>query len=128
MNTPKLVWYQLHLSTCIVLMVTAGVLVWANLQSYPAAAMVRNDGRWMGFHPHESSTMLGVGWPGCFYIYPKPLKAEFAALFLEEPKTVHGDWDVGHLCGNLMIALIILICTAYVCEWIIRRRERASAP
>ncbi|MCK6473535.1 MAG: hypothetical protein L6R28_17560 [Planctomycetes bacterium] len=126
----KRAWFQLHLSTCIVLMVVVGCLVWANLQTYPASLMVRNDGQRVGFLRNESSWEQGIGWPGCFYLLPMK-QSDLQSS--DQPQgdsgwKVPGAWDGGHLIGNLMIASIVLICTAYICEWLIRRRRRAPTP
>lgn len=109
-------WFQIHLSTALVLMVTAGWLVGQNFKRAP-----------MGF---SDTKYLRRGWP--FIVY-----SEWQQRCLENSNAVQMTWDkqgfvaIGgtaihplHFCINFLIGLSILIIIALVWESDIRRRER----
>lgn len=103
----KRAWFQLHLSTCVVLMVVAGVLVWANVTNRVNAPYEKvGDGG-------------GYGWPYCCYLswyqYEHPQTRE---IFLAAEGEDRPVWEIGHreCAANLGVALAILALTALVCE------------
>lgn len=99
-------WFQLHLSTCVVLMVVAGALVWANTRPLP---------HWLPLRDASAR-----GWP-----------LEFMTPVLDQTSSgawagIIQGWSIGNLLGDLGVAFAILTLTAVSCEFAIRRRKRTS--
>lgn len=106
-------WFQLHLSTCVVLMVVAGVLVWQNVIISRISC---------GRGPDFSGTSTGNGFPLICY----ESGHELSRLSNTEQwidKSFH-RWRVGPLVLNTLVGLAILVASACACEYLIRRRER----
>ncbi len=114
-------WFQLRLATCIMLMVVAGGLVWANVRD-----RYEGDPRIRGLHerPDVYAQLAMRGWP-------------FVAAMNIEYYSLKSENSVVHLSGlssiqlyetkiiiNLFTALLILISSAFACEFLIRCRER----
>lgn len=99
-------WFQLHLSTCVVLMLVTGVLVWASLQ------------------PRLTEWYHGWAAWGVDTEYGWPLAA------LSNRKITLGDGVGGisyhplALSVNVVSCTLILALTAVACEYAIRRRRR----
>ncbi|MCK6470943.1 MAG: hypothetical protein L6R28_04275 [Planctomycetes bacterium] len=116
-------WFQLHLSTCVVLMVVAGALVWANVE-------IRFEGETIGLNPagqpqkNPARRACGVaekhdqGWP---FNFRTSYKAQG-----EHPYELHIDakWGSGAFVMDICIAIAVLVLAAFLCEYLIRRRER----
>jgi len=112
--TKKRPWFQLHLSTCVVMMVVACALLWANLR------LPQTDQRW-----------LELGWPqplliGKDWIVLKELSISFDARELDIPWFLNGNILFHWVLPNLLVALGILVIIAFVAEWIIRKKKRLS--
>lgn len=126
----KRAWFQLHLSTCIVLMLAAGALVWANithvsyeydglskthgmrLKGWPLGMLVDQEVRFTsndGNRPIDNRVMKPLGPP-------------------EAGSLPDGSFLVRPALLNLFVAIALLLCAAFACEWLIRRRGRAPAP
>src|SRR5437667_36465 len=98
MKLPRL---QLHLSTCIVLMFVAGGLLWAN--AVPHKIETEN------IYGRYDVIMIKRGWPAasnCYDLY-----------------TAETVWSFRNFALNVLVILAILAAVAFVCEWIIRRRN-----
>ncbi|HYG74259.1 MAG TPA: hypothetical protein VEK08_04565 [Planctomycetota bacterium] len=97
-------WFQLHLSTCVVLMLLSGVLTQANLY-------VRLVFRRTFSQPEDTFTATwdyhGCGWPTYYTsgIWPD--------------QTFHPL----RLAANVFVVLLIMILAAISLEYIARRRE-----
>lgn len=111
----KRAWFQLHLSTCVVLMVVAGVLVWAN-------CIYRDLGIFEKYEQagkEVESRIMSYGWP-----FPLRQRIE------PDPDRMMGfvkeTWHVGSFMMNALVALAILALIAIACECVIRRRARRS--
>jgi len=110
-------FFQLHLSTALVLMVLAAVLLGANL--IPRSTLFSNM--------HYETR----GWPWALDIafnyellYPgDSTSGNIFTLFdgLEEVKIIRDNWYT-HLIGNIAIALAILTPAAVLLEWRLRRK------
>jgi len=118
-------WFQVHLSTAVLLMLTSGFLFWANLSTTAVnkyAESIDYDGH------HETS-----GWPfEAQYIITIPKDIGVAAQYygVKDPSlTLKKDltlkkWRRGGFILNFLVALAILATTAFACEFLIRRRAR----
>lgn len=108
----KRAWFQLHLSTCVVLMLAAGVLVWANVRQkgtmeLPGQMTVYRDYRGFPLSFYKESE---IHWrndsPGVPPLAPeKHLRIEYGALG-----------------ADIAVTLAILALSAIACEYFILRR------
>lgn len=111
MNPRKRAWFQLHLSTCIVLMVAAGALMWANVThtTYGYDGVTRSRGFWF------------TGWPMGMMVRKevrfvaqdrdRPIEdREAVALGPPEIGTLpDGQFLIRPAIANLCVALALLI-------------------
>src|SRR5437762_2765563 len=103
-------FFQTQLSTAVVLMLVAGVLVWANVREreallkYPDGTVAPANGPFFEVRDY--------GWP--FVAYRK-------MHFFTETWYLHLGPSVLY---DALIALAILLVVWQVCEWRIRRREQ----
>ena len=111
---------QVHLSTIIVLMVVAGVLVWANLRDYGTVICV-NTADWEETSP--------IGWPraltikSSYYVIFKPAERE-GSIYGERHDSFDSEIITYVILPNVAIALAILTTVVLSCEYLIRRREK----
>jgi hypothetical protein len=101
-------WLQFHLSTAIIMMFVAAGLLWVNMHAVPQR---RDTGG--GYMQH-------FGWP-------MTMASQERYYTLDAVGLVNGRLNIGGLDSivvNAIVALFILVATAVVCEWFIRRRER----
>ena len=109
MNTPtRRRWFQVHLSTCVVLMFVAGGVIWANVRvqkTIEPDAVVRELG-WPLVYNWERCEWGDVSSPGvaCF-----------------------SDHSNMHVAADAAIGIAILFAVALVLEWRIRRRIRSMS-
>lgn len=109
-------WFQVHLSTCVVLMCVAGALVWANVRNQAEGVM-------------ELVGDVGLyGWPYYCYAswYQQHTNPQSREIFLVdegEGRTIR-QFSYKECAADLGVALIILGLTALVCEFNIYRRAR----
>lgn len=150
----KRAWFQLHLSTCVVLMLAAGALVWANVA---ARVDVRDNefafyGLYEDWNPNGPPPKVPIevrGWPWPYqdsefqYVAedsggPDAPLAQFADVAktpkphrrgqLREDIWQHPEaWSKLHLAADLGVAFALLAVVAVLCETLIRRRERKRA-
>src|SRR5690348_13672742 len=103
-------FFQIHLSTAAVLMLVAGVLVWANMrhQLWELAPL----------GPQSSVVTYEVcGWPfECGLLLPS-----FSAA--GQQYDAHSEWVFAQAVYNALIALAILASVCVACEWLIRRGQ-----
>jgi len=107
-------WFQIHLSTAVVLMVVAGVLLWANVVD------VSFDNVRV-FRPYEH--VEGIGWPLPLYTDPA------GDVYWSGPPEYYEqimlrNWEYSNILINLFTALAILTAVAVGCEGWVRRRAR----
>jgi len=94
--------YQLHLSTCVVLMFVAGTMVWLNLVER------RSSDNW----PYDRY----FGWPWT------AVEIDFDAPYGSMTNMFwHNRWRIA---TNLSVCLPLLTAVAFVCEYCLRLRER----
>ena len=123
-DKPRRPWFQIHLSTAIVLMFVAGGLLWANLNAHPKSYV-------SGYEISEDSydpviTKIWIrGWPfPCFTFKTSISTGNTIVLEIPTPQGHYIPWKVA---ADICIAFALLAASAFVCEWRIRRRE-ARAP
>ena len=103
-------WFQIHLITAVVLMVVAGVLVWANVRP------VSNRPIWTPVYEVENPFAgkgLKRGWPLAFQTYTE--SEVWGVQYVTLSKTTLGM--------NVVFALAILTAVAVSCGFLIRRRR-----
>jgi hypothetical protein len=140
-------WFQLHLSTIVVLTLLAGWLLWMNLRVY--------DGGCGGISMTGYITwsrIFSLGWPESYVLCQRieavePLRESDIScpcppIALDPPtvtdllnqrsfsdKECFWDWSTSRLVGNLFAALALLAAAAVVLEWLLRRLHwRRSNP
>ena len=101
MKSKKRPWFQIHLSTALVLMFVAGVLIKINLVRYLIFGTV-----------HQ-------GWPWS-YKWTYYVAVEIESTHYD---TLWWAWLYWGLIGNVATALAILAAVAVTLEWRIRRRD-----
>jgi len=99
-------WFQVHLSTCGVLMLVAGVLVWANVYNITLGDIPATDGTYR-------------------YTYGWPIWTDYSEYSRLPSGTGIKPW-AAILC-NSTVFVGLLSATAFLCEALIRRRERRKA-
>ena len=112
-DKPRRFWFQLHLSTAIVLMFVAGGFLWANVREYQLTEEIT-----LGFRESKNVLYWSTrGWP---FPYSRTMP----------------DWDItverrivswNNAMMNLLMARASVVVCVYACEFFIRRRE-ARAP
>lgn len=107
-------WFQLHLSTCLVLMVVAGMVTWLNVLPYPDGHYLTNY-----FPPIGETTASEYwcqGWPAPYGTFARGS----AAL---------GKWYFPELLLDAVTGLSLLITAGFLVEkaprWRARRRLTA---
>jgi hypothetical protein len=114
-------WLQFSLATAIVMMFVASGLLWLNLRpllTYPRGSVTS----WEDF-PVQQLALLNwqanqhLGWPTTAYDWI--LQRPFVNVDIYAPQ-LH---PLGLTC-DIASAVLILLLVAFLCEWLIRRRER----
>lgn len=100
-------WFRLHLSTAIVLMLVAAVLLWANF-SYRTDFSIDSAGNFVVF---------SHGWP----CYVKRVSSPFTSMATNLKIDEQILWS--SVVVNTVDAVAILFACGCACEWRIRRRE-----
>jgi hypothetical protein len=114
-------FFQLHLSTLIVLMFVAGALVWANVTlqrgNWPSYI---DDGYTWGAPPESppDPNVYPVVWTPKMRGWPEP----YRQWFREEPY----DVDVLPLLVDVLAAASLIAATAFLCEYLIRRQVASA--
>ena len=107
-DTSKSRFFQIHLSTAILLTFVAGGLLWANV---PMSQELIDIGFGDGEH-----LVSYRGWPCCIYGH------------IEVIEVTNSPWNVKHLLINVGIAVAILISTAFLCEFSMRNPRPTLRP
>jgi len=111
-------WFQLHLSTCIVLMFAAGGLLWANIVPGKNAYW----GHGVGKSGHTDTIADGYGMPILFRFVGETKFYSNTGLDRTDP---FYKFDVAFLLLNILANVVLLTTVLILSEWLIRRRKRA---
>src|SRR5437762_2894418 len=124
-DKPRRPWFQIHLSTTVIMMLTAGVLLGLNLSDHtPHVTQSPSQ------LPEEIYFLGGRGWPfsvqqGAFSntsVWTKNLPPETVLADSDSRWRYYGT-DKVLLAINIGICLIIVLFAGSLLEWRIRRRE-----
>lgn len=145
----KRAWFQLHLSTCVVLMFVAGALVWANVRKgWAIDNELLTPVTGLDTPTPETAYFEVRGWPLPYqharsqYDLWDGKKPTLMEVWLDLPLSVpdsdlslypldesiwqHPEtWDRTYLAADLGVAVALLVVLAVICEALIRRRARA---
>ena len=110
---PRKRLFQVHLSTAVILMFTAGVVMWANFQPSAGANSYMTDGNFRIF-----TSCYGWPWWLFFKSYLNPTYKSGKSVLLYE-----WYYSLSHALADLLVALAILTAAWWVCEWWIRFRK-----
>ncbi len=113
-------WFQLSLTTCIVMMLVAGVLGWVN--SISKTSRLRDYPR-KGQRPPYDKVVTRYGWP----ISAEVERSEggiTASIYFADAVGVGSIWTL--IVPNFVAALAILTATATLSEYLIRRRGQSK--
>jgi len=102
----KRAWFQIHLSSAVVLMFVAGILIYLNIHSRTNLWVLLPGGE-----------IPGYGWPLFVQYWIFMIDSEEATL---AGKYGYIHWQ--HLLIDALIALSILVVVAVLLEWRIRRK------
>ena len=122
MNKPARRLFQIHLSTAIVLMFAAGGIIWANTTERQS--------------PHNLTLTRGRTIIGLYSYYGWPWNAylEGKNAYYQAPTD---DWKITHsgrkffksdAALNAGVAVLILVTTCLLCEWLARSRKNRKEP
>lgn len=120
-DSPKRPKFQIHLSTSIVLMFVAGILIWANTRNQAHA--VKDTYAPFGIDESTGAELTPefYGWPMFAYsngsLYVRASKPHFR-YWSDEPKIFKE-----RALLDAFVGLYILLATATFCEWFIHLRE-----
>ena len=103
-DNPRRAWFQIHLSTAIVLMFVAGVLNYANWI-------------WVEREFKGGDIWICRGMPVPFDGYPK------VSPFPPSSAMDYRYTDYRFMVANIVVGLILLALIGVICEYLIRRRE-----
>ena len=115
-------WFQIHLSTAIVLMFVAGALMWANFREMPPETERQH---YASEEAYDSAVFDRVfsnlywGWPCVVYEQYVPYGM---VRWKDDPLPYKWNWK--GVAINALTALAILGGVAVICESIIRRQDR----
>jgi hypothetical protein len=105
-------WFQIHLSTAVVLMFVAGCLMWVNFHSSDAVS--KSD---FGIHWTE----IRSGWPA---VVASRSEDWYQGMSKDYERRIPPKLDnFVAILINIVSAMLICSAVAAACEWIIRRRE-----
>lgn len=105
-------WFQLHLSTCVIMMFVASGLVWLNVRANSNPQ----------FEGNTIDYLDGYGWP-LYYYYASNGKFTIVdlAFAVVEYGLVLNEILWKAVCFNGIVSLFVLITTACCCEFLLRR-------
>jgi hypothetical protein len=113
-SSPKRRFWQVHLSTAVLMMVVTGVVSWLNtIQCYaPPLGTAVNCSFFCGW-PLDAADLTGRGWP-----------VKFTPWEMADGSVVYFEWSM--LTINGLICLALLIVAAIAIEWFTRRMKRGA--
>jgi len=106
-DTSKRRFWQIHLSTAVVLMFVAGALLYCNVR-------------------RPSGYLKTYGWPETAYLNRSTAYYNWETNLPGTHSVTHFYW--GNAAVDVLVAAAILIASVVVCECLVRRRERSRLP
>jgi len=100
--------FRLHVSTYVVVLALAGVLLFLNFQGRLSTEKVAAD----------YCTVVKQGWPQTFLYSVYHRQGHYSGV----------TWFYGSLAKNMALAGFILLIEAAAWEWLIRLRDKTSIP
>jgi hypothetical protein len=128
-------WFQIHLSTAMVLMFLAGGLLWLNLRDSRELGSMISSEKYQGQDVYQQAVEYKFGWPFTIHEGLRPLQPRAhqrgdqvfiwnePELDLLEPASFDGHWVWKGLALNALFTLALLAAIALLIESIFRRRE-----
>jgi len=118
---PKRKFWQVHLSTAVILMIEAAGLLWLNVTHVEEKRTLHYP---LYFEGSELTNVAALferqGWPICYH------QVFFQGTLhdrMNPDDRVSDDWKALSLTIDAVICLVILLANGSICEWLIRRRE-----
>ena len=122
-NPPRRSRFQIHLSTAIVLMFTAGALMVANVHGQKE--FEPREGKSAFFTNMGEAVFTKYGWPFAtmrvfngYSTVAVPLKDYGARDIPRDPD----EYQYLFAVVDAVFALTVIVATLFLCEWLIRRR------
>ena len=117
-------WFQLHLSTAVVMMLLGGAFLGANLLVPQWNVPANEKDYWETLHPRI------YGWPADIYSYDNEEIVPDAdgGYWISGYHDWEPHWRMSGIVFNGVILFVALILTAFVSEYIIRRRTARNPP
>ena len=109
-------WFQLHLSTAIVMMVVAGGLLWMNLHRRPGEPNLAPDSE-QYYGTIYPSNYDAYGWPHGITLWFNSETNEHTVFTFRHPAYLLP------IVIDVLVALLILFVVWRCCEYVVRRRE-----
>lgn len=107
----------MHFSTCVMLMVGAGLLLGLNMHDSKDPITEIYQKRWEAVEGRSLEIEFATrGWPS------------MCRIEIYEAARAWSIWRTGALALDIAVAVFVLLSIAVVCEWRIRRRLRREAP
>ena len=123
-------WFRFHLSTLIVLTVTAGALMWVNFRLQHGDLPLRFGRAYPPFAPWRMGMVPNAKWYGwpCVGIVTQPELelGTYSGLNFMEPPLGHELHGFSGIMINILTALAILTAVAVGWEWWVRRKGRSE--
>ncbi|MCY3024200.1 MAG: hypothetical protein NTW87_34930 [Planctomycetota bacterium] len=114
-------FFQFHLSTAVVLVFAAAGLLWANMHERKAVAhFLDQEWEWDRSRSEVQIEAYVVfhGWPSFC------TESLYLFCYSEPDHFCRNDCKPLSLALNALVALFVLLATAVLLEWLIRRKER----
>jgi len=110
-DKPKRPWFRFHLLTAVLLMITAGLLLWRLFRT-----------RWHhgSLSTNHDSPPVATGWKSTTYGWPFKEAIGFSEEFPSRTQGIHVHLPFVY---DLAIWLAILFAVAAISEFLLRRRE-----
>jgi hypothetical protein len=122
-TTPRRAWFQIHLSTAVVMMIVATALLWLNTRTITIEPEKPNtfESDLEAFRNFFQKAPKH-GWPFVAYEVPVGVKYDGNAM-RPMPTDKNVIWYGKGIAANLAIVLLLLIISASIMEFFLRRRE-----
>jgi hypothetical protein len=113
-------FFQIHLSTAVVLMFVAGALVWANIVARPSPESFGVETFW------TQNGAQYYGWPLQAYV-------SWATKHIADPATDRvvfnpPHWSIVAVLVNALAAVVVITVTAICTECVVLRRRERQQP